>query len=97
MDTHTHIDSTQFKSHNIHCYSFSCPLPPWASCSLHNNLNHNIQAHCYITCGTLADPNELVEDSESLRVVPTIVGLTGATFSMPRGIFTVDGDVGWRA
>ena len=34
------------------------------------------------TCGILAEPNELVEDSESLRTADSVVALIGG-FSMP--------------
>ena len=48
------------------------------------------------TCGTLADPNELVEDSESLRADANVVALIGG-LSKPRETFTVEGEEGWRA
>lgn len=48
------------------------------------------------TCGILAEPNELVEDSESLRTADSVVALIGG-FSMPWTTFVVEGEGGRRA
>ena len=51
---------------------------------------------CVDTCGILAEPKELVEDSESLRAAVNVVALIGG-LSTPWRIFTVEGEGGWRA
>ena len=48
-----------------------------------------------LTCGILAEPKELVDDSESLRAATNAVALIGG-LSIPWGTFTVEGEAGWR-
>ena len=61
-----------------------------------SNIHHSFTRSSNYTCGILAEPKELVEDSESLRAAANAVALIGG-LSMPWGTFTVEGEGGWRA